>query len=61
MRIMVYKEDRGTRRILLIPGRAMHLPPIVLQGQSKEALRSALRDTLQELAVENQGPSQTSF
>ncbi len=49
MRIHVYRERDGVRQVLVLPGRAAHKAPVLLRGESKEAVIAALVQTLDVL------------
>ena len=47
MKVMVYPRDKGETTILVVPGRAAHLAPLLLRHASKAAVMEELRVTLE--------------
>lgn len=52
MRVHVYRETNGIRTALVLPGRAMHKPPVLLKAATKEALMEGISAAVKEARAE---------
>lgn len=49
MRILIHRADRGVRLATIVPSPASRLPPVQVQGHTKEEFRAELVTVIEEL------------
>ncbi len=47
MRVHVYPRVEGKSMALIIPGKAAHLPPVIVSGTDREAFRAELATVIE--------------
>lgn len=59
MRVRVSRMKEGVREIMVIPGRARGMPPVVIRGADRAAVRAELRKVIGKVRGEpgGQNPS----
>lgn len=50
LRVHVYPVINGVRRVMIVPGRSMRLPPVTVQGTSKATVREEAARLVDELS-----------
>ena len=56
MRIHIWPEQDGRRRIMVVPGGRAHLAPVFLGPTTQEKLRQDLRDTIVRIGLAENPP-----
>ena len=46
MRILIYKEDHGFFRRLVLPAKRAHLSPVLIQGSNKQQVAESLENAI---------------
>jgi len=57
MRVMVFPEDRGNHRALVVPSRSARRPPIQLVANARETLVEAVEKLLTAAAAAPEVPA----
>lgn len=52
VRILIYKETAVNQEVLVLPGRAAHLSPILLRGADRQALMQKVAETVDAVSLQ---------
>lgn len=60
MRVHVYHRTDGMNMALIIPGRAAHLPPVVVMDTDREAFKADLAAAIERNSPQAMPPQESS-